>query len=111
MVKIPKTVIILALPKLTEKNRLQIDELRRLAGAATLHPGVVSDPTNTIKSDLFHFCEGWSELEAAFASAVDRIRREKRIRKPDVVPESRKKVVQVPIRCIPISSKKYHKKL
>ena len=52
----------------------KIEELRRLAGKATLHPGAVSDPSNSIKSDLYKFCESWEDLERQFASALDRLR-------------------------------------
>ena len=57
-----------------ESQTLKIDELRRLANVATLHPGAESDPSNTIKYDLFNFCESWRQIENDFAEILHQLR-------------------------------------
>ena len=39
--------------------------------------GAISDPSNTIKSDLYKFCENWEELEKEFSNVLDKLRRAK----------------------------------
>ena len=60
--------------RLFECQTSKIEELRRLAGEATLHPGAIFDPSNSIKSDLYKFCESWDDLESDFSSSLDRLR-------------------------------------
>ncbi len=36
--------------------------------------GAISDPSNTIKSDLYKFCESWEELEKEFSTVLDKLR-------------------------------------
>ena len=61
-----------------ESQTTKIDELRRLANDATLHPGVISDPSNSIKCDLFNFCESWKNVDGQFSDAADNLRRIKK---------------------------------
>lgn len=44
-----------------------IAEMKRLAGEVTLHPGAAEDPANTIKADVYQFCDRWEEVEREFA--------------------------------------------
>ena len=45
-----------------------------MANVATLHPGAESDPSNTIKYDLFNFCESWRQIENDFAEILHQLR-------------------------------------
>ncbi len=44
-----------------------ISEMKRLAGEVTLHPGAAEDPANTIKADVYQFCDRWEAVEKEFA--------------------------------------------
>ena len=44
-----------------------LQHLKTLAKETLLHPGAVIDPSNTIKSDLYNFCERFETLECKFS--------------------------------------------
>ena len=44
-----------------------IGEMKTLAGEVTLHPGAAEDPANTIKQDVYEFCDRWEAVEREFA--------------------------------------------
>ena len=44
-----------------------IGEMKTLAGEVTLHPGAAEDPANTIKADVYQFCDRWEAVEREFA--------------------------------------------
>ena len=44
-----------------------LQHLKTLAKETLLHPGAVIDPGNTIKSDLYNFCERFEALECQFS--------------------------------------------
>ena len=44
-----------------------LQHLKKLAKETLLHPGAVVDPGNTIKSDLYNFCERFEALEYKFS--------------------------------------------
>ena len=44
-----------------------LQHLKTLAKETLLHPGAVVDPGNTIKSDLYNFCERFEALECQFS--------------------------------------------
>ena len=41
--------------------------MKALAGEVTLHPGAAEDPANTIKADVYQFCDRWERVETEFA--------------------------------------------
>ena len=44
-----------------------LSQLKVLAKETLLHPGAIVDPSNTIKSDLYQFCEHFEALESKFS--------------------------------------------
>ena len=41
--------------------------MKALAGEVTLHPGAAEDPANSIKADVYQFCDRWGAVETEFA--------------------------------------------
>ena len=44
-----------------------LNQLKVLAKETLLHPGAIKDPANTIKADLYTFCENFEALETQFS--------------------------------------------
>jgi hypothetical protein len=77
-----------------ESQASKIDELRRLANDATLHPGVFSDPSNSIKCDLFNFCESWQKLDNDFSEMLDKLRQAKKQQQQQRAVEQKPRIIE-----------------
>ena len=51
-----------------------LSQLKSLANETLLHTGAVQDPGNSIKADLYAFCERWNGLEAKLSESSQLLR-------------------------------------
>ncbi|CAB4069405.1 unnamed protein product [Lepeophtheirus salmonis] len=60
------------------KHSETLDSIKRLSKEVALCPGALQDPSSSVKSDLYSFCDKWELIESGFeAKEIELIKRNK----------------------------------